>query len=819
DTCEQVTFTPDISYGIPDAFLDSVRWEVVDGQGGIIFASVEFYPTGISIGTPGNYTLSVTAYNGCGSSVATEPFALLAAPSLDISLDTNFVCRLDSLGVVNNSTGDSLSYSWAAPAGISILDPDSPSPTFVFDVPSGNYTISVVVGNPVCESLEQSFPVRVSEPPEVALAPIGTFCEEATFTPVATYSDTAFIDSIRWIFPNITLPVTTSDAWAPGPITIPATGNFEVMIIAYNGCGADTAVQTVSILEPIVVDAELSEDFSCEVPFTVTVNNLTLGDSLSFEWTVDGPFAGNVTFDPVAENPTFVFPDTGVYIIMQRVFNGVCEEAAWQDTVQVMASPVVSLEGVGDFCENALIAPGVNYNGYRIDSVRWSFPMGMPETLTDLYPAGIMYSGAGTYIYAVTAFNACGAFTARDTFVIDTIPEIILGPTDTICIYDGVFELPPAQPPGGFWTGPGIDSAGLFDPSGFPGGQTVTVTYNYVDGECFASEDKDIYVADPSYVDAGPDLEFCASDDCLLLQNGMPASLENGWYVGPGITDSAGVFCPQEVGGPQDVTVAIVYYYQEPGTECIGADTFLITVYALPVPGIGGVDSLCVDVPVTFRNTTTGGFSYEWFISDGSMYTDAEPTHTFTDTGWFEIKLIATSQEGCTDSTSLEVFVSGPPEASFVMDTTMGCAILPVTFTNTSVGYEYVEYQWDFGYDGQVSNLEQPGTIFYDQGTRDTTYYITLTVQNHCGVDAFTDSVLVFPQPLPDFVASQYSGCSPLDVAFNNFTLGNPDSFLWDLGNGITSTDSIPPDQVYLAEDSLNVIYTVTLYAFNECGV
>ena len=181
--------------------------------------------------------------------------------------------------------------------------------------------------------------------------------------------------------------------------------------------------------------------------------------------------------------------------------------------------------------------------------------------------------------------------------------------------------------------------------------------------------------------------------------------------------------------------------------------------------------------------------------------------------------MIATSLEGCVDSTCIEVYVSGPPIAEFVMDTTMGCAILPVTFTNMSIGYQYVNYFWDFeGGDPPTSTIEQPGTVLFDQGTTDTTYFITLTAENHCGVDSFTDSIIVFPKPLTDFAASQYSGCTPLPVAFNNITLGEPDSFLWDMGNGNIYMDSIPPDQLYTAVGPDNEIYNVTLIAFNECG-
>jgi len=43
-----------------------------------------------------------------------------------------------------------------------------------------------------------------------------------------------------------------------------------------------------------------------------------------------------------------------------------------------------------------------------------------------------------------------------------------------------------------------------------------------------------------------------------------------------------------------------------------------------------------------------------------------------------------------------------------------------------------------------------------------------------------------------DFSASPQSGCAPLIVTFNNTSTGNPDSWKWDLGGGVTSTEQNP---------------------------
>ncbi|PSR12641.1 MAG: hypothetical protein C7N36_11100 [Bacteroidetes bacterium] len=817
DACDGLVLSPGAMYS-DTAFIDEYAWTIFNENDSLLHSFDTPIAPEVTFRV-GVYTIYNTITNRCGMAVDRVSFQVYASPELAITIDPNFVCSDgdNTVTVTNNSTGNITDYRWTAdgPGAVIISDPTLGDPVFTFP-DTGLYLLTVEVSNPVCEEIFWTDTVLVSEAPSVEIGELGTYCGEVLLEPLASFRDTSRIDSVRWLFPE-GMPETVT-SFVPGEIFYATPGLYTVSVMVYNGCGVEVDVATFQVLEPIDVNASLSDTFSCTVPFAVMAVNESVGDSLNYEWDVVGPFAENVLFNPILEDPVFTFPDTGVYEITLRVFNEICGEQFWRDTVTILTLPQPSLTGVEEFCNEVSLTPEIDYFTYRIDSVRWDFAgsLLMPPTSSELFPADIAYVGAGTYLYGVTVFNTCGSVSLQDTFVIDTIPPIILGPTDTICITDGLFTLPAPIPPGGIWRDslgrPGVvTEAGIFDPVVAGGGVTV-LAYEYNIGACVVFTYKNIFVVDLSFVTVEPDpLDVCVSESAYVLNNGTPAG---GWYQGQGVTQDS-ILNATSLGVG---VFTLSYYYQLPGTECIEAREFTLNLQPLPAPAISITDSLCVNVPVQLFDVGTGAMNYLWYTSDGGVYTAAAPFHTFTSTGMHTIQLITTSEFDCVDSTEVEVFVSGPPEVLFEMDTTMGCAILPVNFNNLTNGYQSVSYAWDFG-NGETSTLEQPATIFYDQGiVQDTTYFVLLTATNHCGTATYQDSIIVFPSPLARMDLSQQVGCTPLYVEFNNLTVGLPETFEWYIDGVLYATDSIPLANSFVALDSMNVTYEIILVAFNECG-
>lgn len=136
---------------------------------------------------------------------------------------------------------------------------------------------------------------------------------------------------------------------------------------------------------------------------------------------------------------------------------------------------------------------------------------------------------------------------------------------------------------------------------------------------------------------------------------------------------------------------------------------------------------------------------------------------------------------------------------------TMICDRDSVHFENSSVDGD--TYLWDFG-DGYTSNLETP-VHYYQPGT----YSVSLTVSD---TTAGADSVLVkndYITVLPGAHASYTMMQNNLQVVFTNNST-NALSYLWDFGDGNTSTNVNPVHQ-YLHDGN----YTVVLSVYDSCGV
>lgn len=210
-----------------------------------------------------------------------------------------------------------------------------------------------------------------------------------------------------------------------------------------------------------------------------------------------------------------------------------------------------------------------------------------------------------------------------------------------------------------------------------------------------------------------------------------------------------------------------------------------------------------------FENTSegSGAVTYKWNFDDGTISTDKSPAHNYATSGSYNVLLTATTAAGCSDTATMNLNIH-LPVTSFSKSGAQ-CLNQPIQFTNTS-NPQPVSSKWYFS-DGTTSDDLNPAKAFSKAGT----YTVKLVNIFSAGCsDSTTSSVTIGLAPTTLFIADDTADCSaPMDVQFTNKTTGAVTRYLWDFGDGDTST-SINPSHTYKNMGN----YKVTLTAFTENG-
>lgn len=218
--------------------------------------------------------------------------------------------------------------------------------------------------------------------------------------------------------------------------------------------------------------------------------------------------------------------------------------------------------------------------------------------------------------------------------------------------------------------------------------------------------------------------------------------------------------------------------------------------------------------------------TYTWYADNslfGSNSTGTFPAYSITSPGdTVVIKLVTASQFGCkADSTEQQFITLRTAMANFTKDTAGGCGPLTLTFTNTSsIINNSIQFFWDFG-NGTSSTNAAPGPVDYVQSPfyNDTSYQVTLRAYNGCDTTVWRDSVKIRSNPRARFAVDTTAGCSPFRIVVTNNSLGVPNTYYWDFGNGDKDTT--------FANGSFNYTYNIgnavdtfpiRLIAVNECA-
>lgn len=238
------------------------------------------------------------------------------------------------------------------------------------------------------------------------------------------------------------------------------------------------------------------------------------------------------------------------------------------------------------------------------------------------------------------------------------------------------------------------------------------------------------------------------------------------------------------------------------------------------IDGVANDSTGCVPLQVDFLDTLRLGKLYYWDFGDGSGDTTTAPSnsHIYNNTGTYKVRLISIDSLTCNISdTSYKFIVVGNNKISldFVSQKVPPCTNLSYTFTNTSVAasgaFHPNTFTWDFGDNTPLVTQGFSPAVNHTYASQGT-YQVKLTINDSTFCNSPDDTVKTVrlsPQVKASF-ETPANGCVPYNAVFKNESLGGI-SFIWDFGDGTTSTED-NPQHLYANTGT----YTVRLRAFDS---
>ncbi|MEL7340340.1 MAG: PKD domain-containing protein, partial [Bacteroidota bacterium] len=218
----------------------------------------------------------------------------------------------------------------------------------------------------------------------------------------------------------------------------------------------------------------------------------------------------------------------------------------------------------------------------------------------------------------------------------------------------------------------------------------------------------------------------------------------------------------------------------------------------------------CAPFSATFSNNSPPFVSQTLGIVGVLNYNglSGSPSFIVNTPGVYDVFMVLTNALGCTDSVYKPSLITvNGPQVSISANPDSGCVPLNVQYNSQVIPTTpIVSYDWDFG-DGNSANAPDPNHTYNTAGSFPVS--LSLTDAEGCMATANLTNPILATEPIADFTAPFPAECPGFPVVFNNLSSGQGLSYLWDFGDGNTSTAS-NPSHIYGLAGTYTVSLTIT---------
>lgn len=708
--------------------------------------------------------------------------------------------------VVNfiNTSSNSISYFWDFNNGtISILN--NPSATFITP---GFYTIKLVsIGATGSDSIISTDYIHVLDKPTASLSyNILSSCE--TNNSIDFTNTSIGATSNIWDFGNgdTTNSVNTTYSY-------PSSGNFPVTLVVSNsfGCSDDTTIGPL-VIEPspilnAVVDSNLVCDSAYDFNFSGSTSNSVI---LNWQWF----FGDGTDLTSSNSNIQYSYNSTGIFAprVVATTING-CVDSVILNTITINPKENYSFSsniqsGCPPLDVNFTISPSNN-----IQNIIWNFDDG--NIISGNESADNRFMNTGVYYPTATveSINGC----VQDVLFPNSI-NLTSPPTATFSMSNNS-GCPPLDVQFDVNTSVYNTFFIVFGDGSSPS-ISNNVTNSYYDNGTFNpilsitdSNNCRLEIGMDTVIVGGGDIDFepsivqgCASLKVDFTSNSNADTYF--WDFGDGnySTDEN----PEHIydfEGSYSVS-----FFANDTNSCIDTlvkdDLILVTKEEIDVIT---VDTIIACSPYIFNTDVynIGVNFWNWDFGDGDLDTGSNVSHTYTQSGNYNISLFTDAPNGCNYDLNNFAFLQID---NLTVDATINsnCNDGSINITNNSTGA--IHHQWNMG-DGTIYNTPNV-THSYDTSQ---SYVITYESISDIGCSNFEYFSAVFDCNYPNPVIIQMpqqnlinpvidpSNNNPINqiCGFRKVNMNSPfttaSSWEWDFGDGQSSTEKNPSNYYSIA--------------------
>jgi len=591
---------------------------------------------------------------------------LNATPIASFTLeDTVFVNQLNTVNFTGQSPVGS-SMDWTYP-NADLINGGAFGPFDLSWASPGTYQVSLSMNNAGCIDGPEMLDVVVLPLPTSTFSlSEDTICAGSSFT--VTYSGVASNQAnYIWSFDGAT--VLSGSGAGPYQLTWNSEGVHEIsLVVEVDGISSAISEQYVNVID--IPSALFSlPDHACVGSEVLASYSAITTLNAQFQWVTNGASVNDA--DP--SNVLLSWSQPGIKNVVLNVADAMCISSPVAQTITIHAIPQSSISLPDYSCKNAPIE--VNYDGVQNSGATYAWGFGSAEILSgsNAGPYSLKFNSSGVqHITLTVSANGCSSTMADSSIITRDLPIANAGVDTLICSGDTIQLSTPFQAGYSYNWFPfaGISNNAISNPN-----FSLVPVHNYIESFDYTVTVQDGYCVNFDLIT----LSIAPKPNAEFVFGGNPCSYENSFDFTPvnsfdpsssfnwNLGSHAFTHLPSDQmqrGISFDTLGQHVITLQVTENGCI-SDLFsdTISVYPNPVARFTASNIKgCMPLTSLFEvdSTNDDHTHYMWSFGDGSNAMGDSLSHTYLQSGYMSVTLIATNEQGCsstfTEEDAVQVF-------------------------------------------------------------------------------------------------------------------------------------------------------------------